>query len=190
MKDNHDKRKTILAAAESMLRERRVHELTMDEVARAAGVSKGTIYRYFADKDELLFSLATDGFDQLCDVVESVPAEGDFARRLLFACERIQRFFSERRALMRMIHEHEGRIRCFSGTMRASWMEHRLKLMRAMAAVIEQGMLQEVVRRQWPAEDQAMLLLGMLRASQHAPGKRPVMPVSMVVEVFLRGVAC
>src|SRR5213592_1907800 len=33
------------------------HEVRMDDVATEAGVGKGTIYRYFEDKDELYLAL-------------------------------------------------------------------------------------------------------------------------------------
>ena len=50
-KDN--KREQILNALEQLLPGRRFHEITLDEVSRAAQVGKGTIYLYFQDKDAL-----------------------------------------------------------------------------------------------------------------------------------------
>ncbi|MFN2351069.1 MAG: TetR/AcrR family transcriptional regulator [Kiritimatiellia bacterium] len=191
MSDTQSKRRLILSAAEHMLRERRVHELTMDEVARGAGVSKGTIYRYFEDKDDLLFQLATDGFDQLCALVETVPASGDFSDCLLSVCERIRKFFSERRSLVRMINEHEGRVGCFSGAMRERWLEHRMHLVRALANLIRRGAREGGVRSDLSPEALAGLLLGMLRSQGRAQGRRPgtTLDLQQVVDIFLRGVA-
>ena len=53
-----DKRIAIMRAAERLFHNRRFHEVTLEEVAEAAQVGKGTIYRYFADKDDLFFQVA------------------------------------------------------------------------------------------------------------------------------------
>ncbi|NJL30924.1 MAG: TetR/AcrR family transcriptional regulator, partial [Phycisphaerales bacterium] len=40
---------------------------------QAAGVGKGTIYRYFKDKDDLFFSTAAQGFEDLWQHSRSHP---------------------------------------------------------------------------------------------------------------------
>ena len=52
-----NKRELILNALEELLPGRRFHEITLDEVAKAAQVGKGTIYLYFQDKDALFAEL-------------------------------------------------------------------------------------------------------------------------------------
>src|SRR3712207_2595896 len=47
----------VLAAAERLFTERGVGGVTMDDVAAAAGVGKGTLYRRFTDKGGLAFAL-------------------------------------------------------------------------------------------------------------------------------------
>ena len=68
--DRQSKRDQIMKAAEHLFTNRRFHEITLDQVARAAGVGKGTIYLHFADKDDLFFQVATSGFTQLCEIIE------------------------------------------------------------------------------------------------------------------------
>lgn len=51
------KREQILTALNNLLPGKRFHEITLDEVARAAQVGKGTIYLYFHDKDALFYEL-------------------------------------------------------------------------------------------------------------------------------------
>jgi AcrR family transcriptional regulator len=78
-----------------MATNRRFHEITLDEVAEAAGIGKGTIYRYFADKDELFFQVATSGFEELCELLkQTVPCDTSFTEKLLNACKQITRFFA------------------------------------------------------------------------------------------------
>src|SRR3954468_3444802 len=53
-------RRRILAAAGRLFTERGVDAVSMDEVAAAAGVGKGTIFRRFTDKSGLAVALIDD----------------------------------------------------------------------------------------------------------------------------------
>ncbi len=53
------RREQLLDAAERTLLERGLRATTVADVARAAGVAKGTTYLYFRSKDELLVDLRT-----------------------------------------------------------------------------------------------------------------------------------
>jgi AcrR family transcriptional regulator len=54
-------RKAILAAAMELLLDHGLHAMSMDDVARRAGVSKATIYRWWPSKEQLaLDALATE----------------------------------------------------------------------------------------------------------------------------------
>lgn len=47
----------IMAAAERLFAERGVHATTMEDIASAAGVGKGTVFRRFGDRASLVFAL-------------------------------------------------------------------------------------------------------------------------------------
>lgn len=47
----------IMAAAREVMERRGVEAATMDEIAAAAGVAKGTIYLYFEGKEDLIYAL-------------------------------------------------------------------------------------------------------------------------------------
>lgn len=47
----------ILAAAREVMERRDVDAATMDEIAQAAGVAKGTLYLYFTNKEDLIHAL-------------------------------------------------------------------------------------------------------------------------------------
>jgi AcrR family transcriptional regulator len=53
-------RKAILDAARRLLQKRPIEEICMDELADAAGVGKGTLYRRFADRASLCHALLDD----------------------------------------------------------------------------------------------------------------------------------
>ena len=53
-------RKNVLDAARSLFRVHGMQQLTMDQVAAAAGVGKGTVYRRFGDRSGLAAALLDD----------------------------------------------------------------------------------------------------------------------------------
>lgn len=59
-KDAAQNREKILAATRALMAERPIHQICMDEVARLAGVGKGTLYRRFADRAALCRALLHD----------------------------------------------------------------------------------------------------------------------------------
>ncbi|NGN65938.1 TetR/AcrR family transcriptional regulator [Streptomyces sp. A7024] len=55
--DAAENRRKILAAAAELIEARGVEALSMDEVARAAGVGVGTVYRRFGDRATLVYAV-------------------------------------------------------------------------------------------------------------------------------------
>ena len=55
-------RQQILMAARQLFDQRGVEQVTMDEIARAAGVGKGTLYRRYPDKSALVVELMDSCF--------------------------------------------------------------------------------------------------------------------------------
>lgn len=57
-----DLRRTLLDAARDEIASNGAKSLTLVSLARRAGVAQSAPYRHFADRDELLMAVATDGF--------------------------------------------------------------------------------------------------------------------------------
>lgn len=55
---NENLRETILDAAAALLRHSDFATVTLAQIAAAAGVSKGTLYYYYSNKDDILFDIA------------------------------------------------------------------------------------------------------------------------------------
>jgi AcrR family transcriptional regulator len=192
--DKPDKREQIMQAAEGLFASRRLHEITLDEVASRAGVGKGTIYLYFKDKDDLFFQTATAGFDEMCDLLRrTVPTESDFAGQLLGACRQITAFFEGRRQLFAMMQAEENRMAFFQGELRDRWLARRRRLIDALAGILRKGVGEGALRRDVPPETLAAFLLGMLRTQGRdlheldGPGTSLVPPHRTVVDLFLHG---
>ena len=77
MAQSRTMREKILAEAEKLLWKFGVKSVTMDDIARQAGISKKTIYQHFADKDDVVLQvmqshLEQDQKDIVCMAIESV----------------------------------------------------------------------------------------------------------------------
>jgi len=159
-----DKRRQIMHAAERLFTCRRYHEVTTDDIAQAAKVGKGTIYRYFKDKDDLFFQVATSGFDELCRLLSNkVPEDAPFGEQLLDACVEIGAFFDSRRELFRMMQTEGSRMYWCRKKLKERWLTKRMMLITAVAEILDKGVKNQELRSDIPSEVMAHYLLGMLR---------------------------
>jgi len=187
-----DRRTEIMQATEKLFTSRRFHEITLEDVARQAGVGKGTIYQHFADKEDLFVQTAARGFAELCDLLTAaVPDGASFAEQLPRMCRQIDAFFRRRRQLFRMMQSEEAHMQWCKGQARAHWMQHREKLLWAVAQVIEKGVAEGAIRSDIPSAVLAAQLLGMLRTqSRHESGDSCAeWPLQLTVELFCNGAA-
>ncbi len=188
---NADKKQRIMQAAEQVFRTRRVHEVTLDEIAKQADVGKGTIYLYFSDKEDLVFQAAVAGFEDMCRLLrEHATKGGSFQERLLGACADIVSFFQARRPLFRIILSEGERDMEHSGPgLRQRWRERRRAMTVAVAEIIAQGVASREVRSEMPPEILSEYLLGMLRTRSWELEGWPDAQRShaAVVDLFLHG---
>ena len=72
----------ILDAVNRLLSEKGFDLMTMDDVAEAVGVAKGSLYKHFSSKEKLAAAVMTRLLSQTVDVLDGMPAEWRAARRL------------------------------------------------------------------------------------------------------------
>ena len=76
------RRRTILDAARTLLVERGFQDVLLDDVARKARISKGTVYLFFKDKEHMFAEVLADVFDSLEERLGRIPAAGDALENL------------------------------------------------------------------------------------------------------------
>jgi AcrR family transcriptional regulator len=99
----------LIAAARRMFDERGMQDAPIEEIAKAAGIARGLIYRQFSSKEELFFLTVTDYLDELCELIEmAVDSDDDPVVQLervtqAYAgfCQRYPAFLDASLALMR-----------------------------------------------------------------------------------------
>ncbi len=85
--EGHDseKRRQILDGAREVFRAKGYEGASMDGIAKAAGVSKGTLYVYFTNKDELFAELITDEKRELAAALDAFQPKAESFRENLRA---------------------------------------------------------------------------------------------------------
>jgi len=105
------KRQRILTAALKLFAHEPYQAVTMDRVAAAAGVAKGTLYLYFPSKDALYLGVLTDNLDTAYRTYQAsadpkLPLVERMRRSIAVAVE----FFDERRDFLQFYAMAEPRL--------------------------------------------------------------------------------
>ncbi|RJP23032.1 MAG: MerR family transcriptional regulator [Deltaproteobacteria bacterium] len=86
-----EKRDEIITSAIKLFIEKGLGKTSMDDIAAEAHIGKGTLYRYFKDKNELFIECAdTIFYEMYRNIWEEIKNEKDMARRLQ---KRLSAFF-------------------------------------------------------------------------------------------------
>jgi AcrR family transcriptional regulator len=84
-----DRRIEILKSAAAAFRRRGYHGASVDEIASALDMTKGNLYYYFHNKEEILFACHDYSLDELLALMDQVRAEAtqpdDKLRKLILA---------------------------------------------------------------------------------------------------------
>lgn len=99
----------LVAATRALFDQRGMRDAQIEEIARAAGIARGLVYRHFSSKEELYVLTVTNYLDELAELLEVASGgEHDPALRLercteAFAryCQRYPAFLDSSQALMR-----------------------------------------------------------------------------------------
>ena len=154
-----DKKEQIMEAAIDKFASQGPNETTMSEIAKAAGVGKGTIYRYFDDKNKLIYEVVDYGIDKLNQKIKKEIKKFDDPVDKLKEIIRIKlKFYSEyykvSKFLMREIWGHKDKF------------EENIKKIRYNHTIIIEEVLKEGIKagkfKDINVETAATSLIGMV----------------------------
>jgi len=180
------KRNEILEAASRVFAERDFHQVLIDDIASSARVGKGTIYRYFATKEDLYFSTILYGFDALSEGLErSLAAESSPLARLERIAREVISYFSARRYLSTLLQD-ERRFERRDGELR--------KRRDVVQKLVTECLIEGIEKRELKGVDvrvAAELFRGMLRAAVWLDPRSQTADelASTVVGIFVGGTA-
>lgn len=152
------KRERILMAAGEVFGVHGFHQATMEQIAEAAGVGKGTVYLYFASKEDLFNAMLLEGSERVIQrVAESLKCCAD-------PLERMHKLIAMHlQIIMRNLPAMQVLMREFTPSnlqgLRPELERHVQEYVALYVAVLEEGMATGVLRRHNP-QVAALALLG------------------------------
>lgn len=127
-------RKRIHGAALALFVERGVTETSVRDLALAAGIAEGTLYRHYASKDDLVADLFTSNYAAFAARLGTIiAATAGFAARLEAVVSEFCRFHDQDPTLFRflLLVQHQALPRVGEGPDNPVWV---------LQAMVEQGM--------------------------------------------------
>src|SRR3954447_22063302 len=130
-------RDELLAAALRVFASRGYQQAGVDEIAAAAGYSKGALYWHFSSKEDLLLALLEERIDapmrEMVALLESAPPERDMS---VEASREFARRLSRQRDAVLLEREYWS-LAIRDPELRARYAEHQTELRAALAGAIE-----------------------------------------------------
>jgi AcrR family transcriptional regulator len=175
----------ILAAAARLFAGHRFHEARMEDVAALAEVGKGTLYRYFKDKEELYLALLDRAAVGLKDRVHTeLTGAAGWRDKLVAVVRGLMDYFDEQPHLFDLIQHAEAMQR---PGQELPWQRTRAETFALVKDLLGAGARSGELA--FDDLDLAMLmLLGGLRAVfRFGPRPRPARMAETIVAGFLEG---
>lgn len=139
----------IREAAGRVVAEKGIEATTMEAIAEAAGIAKGTIYLYFKNREDLLQKTAEHALGGLVSEIESTFGEhGSFRQQFESFVRHTLQFFDTQRdffRLYRAVVEHAGR--CEAHLQHPLYQRYLRELAQWLAAAAARG---EIVTGEQP----------------------------------------
>ena len=182
-------KQSLHQAAVKVLAEKGPAGLTMDRVARVAGIAKGTLYNYFKNKEDFLRYVERASFEPLEQEVDRILGSKRPPERKLqeFVMSSLG-FFDSNRDFLRVFFDPELSGRRLNSEARS----RHLRLIKKVGLVFEEGIGAGRFKPLDPMKLGAMFVMAcwaMLMGRLRMEGKNPVEDdTGLIVEVFFRGI--
>lgn len=177
----------IFTAATRLFARQRFHEVRMEDIAAAAEVGKGTLYRYFKDKEELFAALLDRAAEEMSQRLRQCAAiAGDQRTKLEAVVTAYLHYFGEHPHLFDLIQRAEVLSR---PDRPLRWHQTRQESIELVQRLLEEGRRHGDIRIDDPHLAGLFLLGGMravMRFDKAAHG--PDLPARLV-DLFLGGAA-
>lgn len=151
-------RSRVLSAAGKVFAERGFAAASLDQVAAAAGFTKGAVYSNFGSKDELFLALMTDEVARRVEVVEAALRE---TTDLADALAAVGTELSRREATWQLLYLEFWQRAVRDPDVRRAFVTSRRDLRRRIADVVARFLAEHPVRTSWDADSLTVVLIAL-----------------------------
>lgn len=149
-REKEARRDEIISAAEKIFFEKGLAQATMDEIAEAAELSKGTLYLYCKSKEDLYLSVAMKGSEILQQLFQRVAESGEPPLKMIASLgEAYYEYFKTYRNYFRMYYFFENpQVQSqVSPEMRMVCQEGDRKIWDLVVSILQRGIDEGVLRK-------------------------------------------
>ncbi len=199
-----EKRAAILQAASQVFARKGYETAALEEVARKAGLAKGTLYLYFKDKEALYLQTVLYALESLqADLLERVEHQPQGVPKLrAFACCQLA-FFARNRDTLRLFTDlFSPGLANLHKRLIGMMQEKRARLIAYLSRLVDEGKSQGQIRPDLDSHHIALSFLGMVnQASQslgrfgppemapEAPADAPEDAAETIMRILLEGIS-
>ena len=188
-----DRERAILVSAERLLEEKPLSEISVDDLARGAGISRPTFYFYFPSRDAVVLTIiermipaiTVAGHEQTLETIAEDPRAG-----LTQTLADLYATFKERKAVVLAAAE----LRTTNEEARELWARIMESWVSDVTAIIEGERANGAAPEGIPARDLAIALVQMNERVQHgafvseSPSLSEDRSTDVLVEIWLRAI--
>jgi AcrR family transcriptional regulator len=186
--DPEAKKRLLIEAAIKVLNKKEYFQAPVDEIAKCAGVAKGTFYLYFKSKEEIYFSVLFALMDKMKALIDSVrKTEVSATKQMARLLEKTVGFTSDYRQLFNALRSET---RPFKDKFHHQLQKKILEMNQAMSEIVKNGIKSNEFK-DYPPE----LISGVFFSSatlifhqqiEHHKDFPPI-PPAMLFEILLKG---
>jgi AcrR family transcriptional regulator len=183
------KRKKILDAAIVILNRKNYLTCPMDDIARSAGIAKGTVYLYFKSKEELYFAVMIELVSQLENIVRTVADSAmPVKEQLQLLLGHLFEFFGAHQQLFASLHQERQSMK---GKFRILLHEKYHDVIAAISTIVQRGVASGELKDHPPALVGAILFSLTSVFAQGKMGnnvaKLPLSP-DLILDIIMQGI--
>ncbi|MGH3155471.1 MAG: TetR/AcrR family transcriptional regulator, partial [Streptosporangiaceae bacterium] len=154
--------------------------VSLDEIARRAGVGPGTVHRHFPTKEALYLAVASDQLQQLVAQAKALAATDDPAAALFTLLSRMMTTGAENATVKSALAAAEFDVRTAAPSVAAD-------LTRYVADLLNRAQAAGAIRDDLTAEELLALLAGAFAAIRHANAETSQKRSAHIVQIILDG---
>ena len=137
----------ILEAARKVFAKKGFHDATVDDIANAAGVAKGTVYLYYRSKQEVYLAALKFGIAQMYSaLVEEVRQVSTTEEKLRALIAAKLAYFEENRDFFKIYYFELGKIPTHPGTIDSEFKSLYLDQARLVESILKEGSRKKAIR--------------------------------------------